>query len=126
MAWKKLYQERDGKPEVWISIGKEKEGYEALLEGDSIIGFIERITQSEKFDQPIISLLSEDKSQRYLLFSPPNLTRQLNNLMELMNGKSCLVKITYLGKKQAKNKEGLPITYHAFEVEYDDEKTLEE
>lgn len=127
MAWKKLYQEgRDDKPEVWISIGKERDGYEALLEGDSIVGFFERMTQSEKFNQPIVSLLSEDKSQRYLLFSPPNLTRQLNDLMELVDGKSCLVKITYLGKKQAKNKEGVPITYHAFEVEYDDERILEE
>ena len=126
MAWKKLYQEnRDDKPEVWISIGKERDGYEALLEGESIIGYIERITHSEKFNQPIVPLLSEDKSQRFLMFSPPNLTRQLNDLMDLVGGKSCLVKITYLGKKQAKNREGIPITYHAFEIEYDDEKTLE-
>ncbi len=121
MAWKKLYYEKDDKPEVWISIGKEREGYEALLEGDNIIGFIEKITYSEKFNQPIVSLLSEDKAQRYLMFAPPNLMRQLNDLMELMDGKSYLVRITYLGKKKAKNKEGLPITYHAFEIEYNDE-----
>ncbi len=126
MGWKSAVENvRDDKPEVWVVFGQEKDGYESLLEGEELIGYLEKIVESEKYNNPITSLISEDGSQRFLMFTPPNLERQLKEVLGRCDGKQVLVRIVYQGKKQAKGKDGTPISYHSFEVYYDDEKVLE-
>ena len=134
MAWKNASDLQQEKlPEKWFVFGREKEGYETVKKGKSIIGYLQRINHSEKHNSYIVSLVSEDKSERYLMFAPPNLKRQIEAVLD--NAGKVLVKITYEGKKEAVDPEtkepvvneetGEIITYHAFKVEYDDSKSLE-
>ncbi len=120
--WKRAVEpSRDNRPEVWVVFGQEKDGYESLLEGEELIGYLEKIVESEKYSNPIVSLISEDGSQRFLMFAPPNLERQLKEVMTKCDGKKVLVKIIYKGKEKAKGKDGTPISFHSFEVLYTDE-----
>lgn len=122
MAWKK-YRKENQVEDMWVSLGKEKEGYLTLREGQSIEGYFERLTESEKFDRPILSILNFDKSLRYLLFAPPQLTKIMEDL-EQKYGTGIAVRLTYLGKKEYKREDGEVITYHAFDAEYDEENRL--
>ena len=87
------------------------------------MGYFEKLNHSEKFDSPILNLISEDRKTRYLLFAPANLARQMAELEEKV-GAGVLVRIVYRGKERIE-RDGREITYHSFEVEYDDEKVLE-
>ncbi len=122
MAWKKLRQ-RESYEEIWVSVGKEKEGYFTLKEGGELVGYFEKLNHSEKFDSPILNLVSEDKKTRYLLFASANLARQMEELEDKV-GSGVLVRIIYKGKER-RERDGEEITYHSFEVEYDDERWLE-
>jgi len=135
MSWKSASELSTNKlPEKWFVFGREKDGYETVKEGESIIGYLERMSHSEKHGSYIASLISENKDEKFLMFTPPNLKRQLEAVLENV-GKS-LVKITYEGRKEAVDLEtnepivneetGEVITYHSFKVEYDDTKRLEE
>ena len=125
--WKRAVEpSRDDRPEVWVVFGQKKDGYESLLEGEELIGYLEKIVESEKYNSPIASLISEDGSQRFLMFAPPNLVRQLKEVMAKCDGKKVLVKIIYKGKEKAKGKDGTPISFHSFEVLYTDELVLSE
>lgn len=119
MAWKRVSLTKDdGYKDIWVSIGKEREGNYPLLEGQSLTAFYEKLTHSDKFDSPILSLLEEEKKIRYLLFAPTDLERKMQ-MVEEEAGRGVLVKITYIGKERLTSKEGKPITLHRFEVEYD-------
>lgn len=108
----------DGYKDIWVSIGKEREGNLSLLEGQSLTAYYEKLTHSDKYDSPILSLLEDEKKIRYLMFAPTDLERKML-LVEEEAGKGVMVKITYIGKEKLTNKEGRPITLHRFDVEYD-------
>lgn len=49
MPWKSASDLKSKKlPEKWFVFGREKDGYETVKEGESIVGFLERISHSEK------------------------------------------------------------------------------
>ena len=116
MAWRKVEtKNEDAKNlnELWISFGKEPKGdvnAKVLYEGDSI----------EKFKQPIVSLISGDV--RYLMFTPKDLEKKIDSLIEEVDGKMVYTRITFTGIKELdENRKA-----YTFEVEYDDENILEE
>lgn len=124
MAWKKV-EVKDEKhlDEVWVSFGKEPKGdvnAKVLNEGESIEGYIEKITKSTKFKQPIVSLISGDI--RYLMFTPKDLEKKIDSLIEEVDGKMVYTRITFTGIKELDEDRKA----YTFEVEYDDENILEE
>lgn len=124
MAWKRYRREDNRVEEIWVSLGKEREGYYTLLEGEELEGYFERLVESEKFDRPILSLLSFDHKVRYLLFTPPSLARVLEDIEEKY-GTGIGLRLVYNGKKTYEREDGQKITYHSFDVEYDEELQLD-
>lgn len=121
MAWKRY--KREDYEDVWVSLGKEREGYLTLKEDMSLEGYLEKLTESEKFDRPILSLISLDRKTRYLLFAPPQLVRLIEDIEEKF-GTGIALRITYKGKKEYTRDDGEKITYHSFDLEYDEENKL--
>lgn len=124
MAWKKVdvRSNEEKTDEVWVSFGKEPKGEvhaKVLKEGESIEGYIEKITKSAKFKQPIVSLINGNI--RYLMFAPRNLEKKIDSLLEEVEGKMVYTRITFLEFKEDGDRKA-----YSFEVEYDDENVLEE
>ena len=124
MAWKKVETKSNEErlEEVWLSFGREPKGEvnaKVLKEGESIEGYIEKITKSTKYKQPIISLIRDNV--RYLMFAPKDLEKKIDALLEEVDGKMVYTRITFLEVKEINDKKA-----YLFEVEYDEENTLEE
>jgi len=126
MAWKKIEEKEKNEKqlkEIWVSFGKSPKGdvnVKVLHEGESVEGYLEKITKSPKYSQPIVSLILEDV--RYLMFAPKDLEKKIDGLLEEVDGKMVYTRITFKGVRELENDKKL----YMFEVEYDDENTLEE
>lgn len=107
---------------IWVSWGKEKEGYTTIMPQETIEGYLEKLFYSEKRSATIGSVLAQGQQAiRYMFFCPPGLERKLKYVFERFG--KCLVRIVYLGL-QTTEKEGKTITFHGFDVYYDETETL--
>lgn len=109
---------------VPVTFGRNKEGYLCLTEGQSLRGYFEKMVVTEKYSQPLVFLLSEDRKERYMIFAPRELVEQIA-WVEENYGKGVWTEIVYNGKKSAYSKQsGKPYAYHEVEVYVETDERL--